>query len=264
MSAQKSVLKRESAGNIVFDFQAKEITHVNAEVAQKYVNQTAYQSDDFRLDPLAAEQSGIAELRKTALNDRIEEEALQQLKSIQEKAYKEAYDIGLTEGTELAFSEKKAEIEERLRSLDQILLLFEEFKQRLLADHESHIVEMVYFLASKIAMREIQKEPASILPVAQQILGEAQSEEVVTLKVSQTDLDFLEKIREKSGKAAEPLRRVKLEATEGINSGGCLLESNFGSIDATIETRVARAWESLAERLPQADQRSGSGEGHGA
>lgn len=263
MTMTKAVLKSDGSGNVIFDFKAKEINTKASATAEVFLSAENTRSSDFKIDPLAAEQAGIASLQRQALNDRIEEEALNQLKSVQEKAYREAYDLGLTEGREQAFTESKSAIALRLSHLDSALQTIENLMARLVADHEAQIVSMVYGLAKKIAVREIEENRDSILNVILQIVADAQSEEMVTIRVSADDLKFIETVREKGGKAAEPLKRIKLEAGENVSSGGCVLVSNYGTIDATLEMRLDRAWQTLKDRLPKAEDRSTSDGGDG-
>ncbi|MGE0761655.1 MAG: FliH/SctL family protein [Bdellovibrionales bacterium] len=263
MATPKSVLKKEASSNVVFDFKAREFPLVVSASANEFISGQNFQSTDFQINPLAAEQAGIAKLQRDALNDKIEEEALLQLKSVQEKAYKEAYELGLTEGREQAFQAERIVLENKLRDFDQLLTLFNEMKSKLVADHEAHIIEMIYRLASRIAMREIKQDAESIMPVVMQVVADAQSDEQLTIHVSSSDHDFLELVRSKTGKAADALKRVRVEISDGVTSGGCLLESNYGSIDATVEMRVNRAWETLKERLPKEEQRTPPSEGSG-
>ena len=269
MALSKSVLKKEASSNVVFDFKAREFPMVVSASAKEFISAPSFQSTDFQLNPLAAEQAGIAQLQRDALNDKIEEEALQQLKAVEEKAYKEAYELGLSEGREQAFQAEKIVLENKLRDFDQLLGTFNEMKRKLLADHEAHIIEMIYRLASRIAMTEIKQDPSSILPVVMEVIADAQSDEQLIIHISASDHDFLEQARAKTGKVAEAMKRVRLEVAD-VTSGGCLLESNYGSIDATLEMRVIRAWEALKERLPKEEQRTpvlgegAGGEGHGS
>jgi flagellar assembly protein FliH len=263
MALSKPVLKKELAADVVFDFKAREFPLIISPSASSFVASTAEKVSDFKINPLIAEQAGIAKLQSDALNDKIEEEALQQMKSVQEKAYKEAYELGLAEGREQALAENRHVLISKIESLDKILHALEEMKTRVTADHEAHIIRMIMGLAARIAMREIKTDPASILPVVLQIVADAQSDEMVTIRVAPEDFAFLEKAREKTGKQAEALRRVKFEVADGVASGGCFLESNYGSIDATVETRVQRAWDTLIDRLPKAENRSPSGGGAG-
>ncbi len=261
MSLSKHVLKKENSADVVFDFKAREFPLIITPSASGFVAGTAQKTSDFQINPHVAEQAGIAKLQSDALDDRIEEEALQQLKHVQEKAYKEAYDLGLTEGREQAVAENRQILQTKIENLDGILKDLEEMKTRIAADHEAHILSLIQNIASRIAMREIKADPGSIFPVVLQVVADAQSDEQVTIRVSPDDYLFLEKARETTGKKAEALRRVKLEAAENVTTGGCFLESNYGSIDASIETRVERAWQIIVERLPRTDTRSPSGSG---
>jgi flagellar assembly protein FliH len=256
MSMLKTIVKKGQSADVVFDFKAKDFPLRPSAVASEFISGQAKSTSDFQINPLAAEQAGIAKLQRDAMNDRVEEEALKQLKSVEEKAYKEAFELGLVEGREQAFQEKKQLLHEKIQHMDEIMAMLEGLKTKVVADHEAHIIRLIFEIASRIAMREIKQDPTSILPVILQVVQDAQSEEQITVRLSQDDFLFLEKMREKTGKTAEALRRVRLEAAEGVRSGGCLLESNYGSIDATVETRVSRAWEALEARAPHVDQRT--------
>lgn len=264
MSIFKAIVKKEKSADVVFDFKAREFPLVIGPSASQFVAGTVEKHTDFKINPLAAEQSGIAQLQRDALNDRIEEEALQQLKAVQEKAYKEAYELGLTEGREQALQEQREVLAQKIAHFDEILRTLEGMKTKIVADHEAHILRMIHELACRIAMREIKADPASILPVVLEVVADAQSDEQLTIHMTPEDAAFLEKTREKTGKTAEILRRVKFETSEAITGGGCYLESNYGSIDATIEMRVNRAWETLNERLPRAEVRSPQSSGDGS
>lgn len=257
MAFTKSIIRKEDSSNIVFDYKTRDFPLVTSPSASSFVAASSSgQPSDFELNPHVAQKSGIAKLQKDSFEAKIEEQALIQLKQVEEKAYKEAYDLGLIEGAENAFKEKQAVLTERVKHLDDFLVTLETLKQKILADHEAHIMKMIYAVASRIAMREIKTDPSSILPVVEQVIKDTQSDERLTVRISAEDAAFLESVKEKLGRTAESLRRVQLEVTEGIASGGCLLESNYGSIDATVEMRVERAWETLSERLPAPEQRT--------
>lgn len=262
----KTIISKSEAKNVVFDYKAREIPLVVSEPAKNFVSTQDTQSSDFKLNTLIAEQAGIAQLQRDAQNDRIEEQVFTQLKEIQEKAYQEAYQLGRDEGREQALKERRESLDRSTSQLEKILQQLEILKRQVLADHESQIMQVVSHLASRIAMREVAADRARILPVILQVIEEAQADEQLLVRLAPEDAAFIEEAKSGQGKLAESLRRVRLEPTDGMTPGGCRLESNYGTIDATLEVRVERAVESLISRLPPAEQRtpSSSGEGHGA
>lgn len=256
MALGRNVLKKESASQVVFEYQAKAFPIVAAAPANDFISTQNTVPTDFKIDPLIAQQSGVARLQKDALNDRIEEEAFAQLKVIEEKAYKEGFALGQDEGREEAFRVEHARVEAQLNQFDQILQEIENLKKKILKDHEVHIIATVFSLASKVALKNIETESGAVLPVIEQVLMESQDDEKLTLHVAEADYQFIQQLRERTNKLGESLKRVSIEVDQDIRAGGCRMESNYGTIDATIETRVTRAWNAIYERLPQADQRT--------
>jgi flagellar assembly protein FliH len=100
-------------------------------------------------------------------------------------------------------------------------------------------------------MAEIAEKPEIILEIVRQAIQGAQSDESVNVRVSPVDLEFIEHVREKLGKEFDLLKRAKFEAAESITTGGCIVETNYGDVDATVEQRVNKLWDSLKEKLPK-------------
>jgi flagellar assembly protein FliH len=106
-------------------------------------------------------------------------------------------------------------------------------------------------MAKKIAMGEIAENRELILNVVRQAVLDAQSDENVTVRISAEDYAFIEQIKENLGKDLEAVKRAKFEVSDQITDGGCIIETNYGDVDATVEQRVEKLWESLAGKLPK-------------
>ncbi|MCB0362076.1 MAG: hypothetical protein KDD35_05125 [Bdellovibrionales bacterium] len=251
MRRHSSVVKDENSGDIVFDYHPKTFPMVVTAQASEFVSSQDAKASDFRISELVSQQTGIASLKRKGTEDKIEELVLQRIKDIQEKSYREAYDLGLIEGSEKAFGEKQAEIEDKLASLDALLDQFEGIKQRLMAENERQIIEMVVQVAGRIALKQIEEDPQSILYTLEMVMADVHKEEEVRLSLSASDSSTIELFRQKSDKKAQEFKHLKLEINENIRAGGCILETNYGIIDATIEQRVERVLLAMRERMPK-------------
>ncbi|MCB0365220.1 MAG: hypothetical protein H6624_19160 [Bdellovibrionaceae bacterium] len=251
MKKCSNIVKSEKSGDIVFDYNPKSFPIVITQQANDFLSSQGKGSTDFVISDLVAAQTGIADQQRKGVEDKIEEIALQRMQEIEEKAYKEAYDLGLIEGSEKAFAEKKEELEGRLNQLDQLLKMFDEIKKTLMADNERQLMELVVQVAGRIALQKIEEDPSSILKTMDLVLDDIHKDESVTIYLSKQDRDFLEDLRAKGGKKAEELRHVKLEAVDHIQSGGCQVETNYGVIDATLEQRIERVLSALREKMPR-------------
>lgn len=245
-----SVLKKEFADKYVFKHQAKPITIETTKVAKDFVNLQNSSDSGFQIAEVVAEQAGVEALRKQNIEAQVEETVLARLKDIEEQAYKKAFELGMIEGADKAFNEKRAEFELHLQRLDQIFLLLDNLKLEMVKMNEEEMMKFLHILASRIAMREITLDKQPLLEMITQVTADVQSAETVNVRLNPSDLQFIEDLRAKDIKTAEKMNRMKFHADTTISPGGCIAETNYGSIDGTIEQRIEKAWTLLEAKLP--------------
>jgi flagellar assembly protein FliH len=251
MNLQKILSKLEADTRVV-EYTPREFPHRTSEVAIEFVKyQAGLENPNFKIDRVVSLTTGIAELEKTSLAERVEVEALERLKQLQEEAYRQGYDLGRDEGQESAYREKSDELSENLKKIDRAMRVLERLKVELVKQNEASLVTLVYQIASKIALAEIKEKPELILPIILEAASGAQDEENIVIKLSHADLDFLENTKERLGQEFEFAKRAKLEGTDEIEPGGCVIVTNFGQVDATIEKRLEKVWASIQQKLPK-------------
>lgn len=251
MEYNKKYLSKEEAEKAVFDFIPKKFPLIVPETASSFVTLQKQNNSDFKISELVAQQSGVAEINRKQIELQVESEALEKLKEVEERAYHEAHELGLIEGTEKAYQEYKEEIKKYIENMDQLLKHFEEIKVQLVEQSEVQIVKLLQLIAEKISMTHIESHPEVILDVIHKVIEETQTNEEVILKLSVDDYMFIEGSREKLGKKLDFLKRVKMEAVDEIKKGGCILETRYGAIDATVEQRFEKVWQAITNKMPR-------------
>ncbi len=247
----REVIRKNDSESIVLDYIPKEFPAVVTHSAESFVSSQGESTSDFKISELVADQVGISELQRKSIENKIEEMALDRLKNVEEKAYAEAYELGLIEGTAKAFEERKAEFEDQIQKMAELLEGFESIKSRLLDENEVTFMTMIHEIASKITMKAVQEDEGMIIEVMKKVVNEIQAEDQVTVKISPEDMIFVESYKEKTGRNFDFLERLKLESSDGIVRGGCQVETNSGSIDATVRQRISKAWDVIVNRLPK-------------
>ncbi len=245
-----TVLKKEDAEKVVFRHSPKFIRSQPSTAATSFVNMQKGKSSDFEIADVVAQQAGIAAMKQKNLDDKAEETVLERLKEIQEQAYKQAYDLGLIEGTEKAFQEKQQDFLMRLERFDLLCKNVESHLGLAAQENESILVKLAYEIAEKIARRAIAQDPAPIIEMLKSTVHDLQEAVHIVVRINPGDMNFIENLRTKKDKSVEAFERVKFEVDEQIQSGGCSIETDFGTIDATIEQRIERAWKALESKLP--------------
>jgi flagellar assembly protein FliH len=248
------ILSKSEAESKAVEYSPREIPAKPADAAIEFVRmRTEHENPEFRIDRVVSITSGIDELEKISLSERVESEALERLKSMQEEAYSQGYDLGRDEGQESAYREMSEAISKRIASVDKVVSGFESLKIDLVRQNEASLVSLVYQLATRIAMTEIKSNKETILEVLRQAATEAQGEESFAIRLSTQDLEFIESMKERLAKEFEFIKRAKLEGSDEIQPGGCVIVTNFGQVDATLEKRLEKVWAALSEVRPKTE-----------
>ena len=196
-------------------------------------------------------QTGVDVVEQGTQEELVEVAALEKLKEIQEAAYTEAYKLGLEEGRKEAYQHVSAELTERMATLDQLLLSIKEMKKDMLSFNESHLVKLAFEMAARLAKIELQGNNEAMVGILRDAVGLAQDEEEIRVRVAPSQFDFLEELKKETGREFEFVKKIKFEPDATISEGGCIVETNYGEVDAQIEQRVNQLSAVLSESLPR-------------
>jgi type III secretion protein L len=150
--------------------------------------------------------------------DEIRREALEETARLRDEAYREG-------------------MEKSLAEFEQNLLEALEIRERVWRETEKDLLRLAVRLAEKIIGREIKAEKRTVTDIVAAALQNARQQEKLTVRVNPSDLSLIEEEREKflpSGRA----RFIDFIADPRVASGGCLIESEVGTIDARLETQL--------------------------
>jgi flagellar assembly protein FliH len=248
----KSVFKKSEAEKVVVNYTPHKFPMKITETAKDFHSQQiSHPQSSFRMDPILANHTGVSELERVSLEEKVESEALLRVKDLQESAYQQAYKIGLEEGREHALQTYSTEIIEQVKSVSELLQSFESIKKDLVNSNEAHLIRIIYQIAKKLAMREIQNHDDTILAVLKDCIIDTQGDEKVSVRVSPQDFSYLQKFQEIAGPDFEFLKKVKIIDSSDITTGGCIIETNYGVVDASVEKRVDKLWLAVADKIPK-------------
>lgn len=120
--------------------------------------------------------------------------------------------------------------------LENILAAREERSQALHAV-EQEVLKLAVKVASKIIGREIERDETVRGEIVLTALRQARQQEMLTVRVNAADLPLVEKMRERIDQFGRA-RYLDFVADQAIGTGGCLIESASGTIDARLETQL--------------------------
>jgi flagellar assembly protein FliH len=249
MHLSKNVIKKHSASERVLEYTPQKFELATPDQAIDYLQRK--EGSDFEMSEVIRVQTGVDNIETLSLEEKIEQGILEKIKDIQEKAYQEAYQLGLDEGRSEAFQQSSREINERLDEFEGMLKNIANLKRDLMSFNESHLVRLTFHMASRLAMHELKANESSILDVLRTAIERVQDEENIEIRVSNEQFDFVETLKTESKRELEVFKNVKFVADEGISVGGCVIETNYGEIDARLEERVHKLWEAIFDAMPK-------------
>ncbi len=251
MGLEKGIIKANHAASQTFDFKPRDIKLSPSGSAVEYAEEVIAKPSAFAISDLLAQQTGITKLQSEAQQDSINAKVLEKLKEVEEKAYKEGFDLGTIEGSEKAFVEAQASLLESQKALENIVKSIENLKRQILTDNEEALVNLLFQIGKRIALRDLTEHREAAVEILKDVLLQMSDDEKITVKLSPEDLYFIETLQDKAKEKIQGLERTRLLGDESVKSGGALIESEFGTVDATVEERVERVWQTLQSKIPK-------------
>ena len=246
----KSVLKKDDAAEQVLEYSPTKFQLGTPSQALDYL-ETKKRGADFRMNDVIRIQTGVEKIEQDSYEERIETRALEKLKTIQEQAYQEGYKLGLEEGEKRAFDENQKLIQDSLGEMSQVVHALKNMKKDMASFNEAHLVQLLFHMASKLAQEHLEKEQQPVIEVIRQAVELAQGEENVMVHVSEKQMAFIENLQSQKKVEFDFLEKVKLVSHPEITPGGCIIETNYGEVDARVEQRIQKLWDNIKENLPR-------------
>lgn len=159
----------------------------------------------------------------------------------------EAYSNGRLDA-EKSYEQELNEIKNRnvslVTMLQNVAKEFIEKRERLWEESESEIIKLILMIADKVVGYEIN---SNSLNVAQHVLKDAISyakeKRIIAVRFSGADAKKVNEL----GEINITNENIKFIEDTTISPGGCVIDTNFGSIDSRIETR----WEEIVKTLSE-------------
>lgn len=148
----------------------------------------------------------------------LREEAEAEARALREKAFAEGHEEALSELTELILDAR-------------------ERRDAVLAEAERDLLRLAVKLAEKIIGREVERDPSALADIVAAALRQARQNETFTVRVNPADLPLVEAYRSRLDPAGRA-RFLDVVADPRVGHGGCVIESESGTIDAQLDTQL--------------------------
>ncbi len=246
----RAVVQKGNTERAVLDFIPPRFDLGTPTQALEYLKEKVSGSG-FRMNESVRIQTGVDKIEASDLEERIEVAALEKLKEIQESAYKEAYDLGRADGHNDAFTKAAGEIKQSMEHLNTLLNAIGNLKKEMQSQNEAHLIKLVFQIATRLAKSELKTDSMALAQIIKDAVNLSQDEENVRVRVAPEQFDFLEQLKKQTGREFEFMKKITIDSSPDVTPGGCIVETNYGEVDARIEQRIDQLWAAFSESIPK-------------
>lgn len=191
-----------------------------------------YSNDARNLDKtnIKKAQEGVKKVLQDAI-DKAKKQAVQMKEEAQKQGYKEGFAEGFARGEQAA----REEFAPFLKMLQKLVLDLSEFRSKMYPQVEREMVEMVVALAKKVIHHELSSSADRVKAMILLGVQSVVNKEKLVIKVHPADKGYAESFSPELRQTFENIGNLVIEATPSMERGGCVIETNFGSVDARLK-----------------------------
>ena len=168
-----------------------------------------------------------------------------------EQIKKSAFEKGFLEGKKVGLEAGTQKVDPVINSLNQALEQLENIRQEIHQEVENEVAQLALAIAKKIVCHEVKTTRETIVCVAREALSQIENPGKIKLKLNPADLQFIEETKSQLSRYLHDVENIRFEAEESIQSGGCLIETDMGDIDARLEKQLQAIEESFKTQFEQ-------------
>jgi len=158
---------------------------------------------------------------------------------IKENAYKEGHKTGYEEGFQTAYQKGENSAKEEfiplLQTINSLIRELSEFRTMMYPKVEKEMIEMITGLTKKILQHEINTNEDSVKQMILLAINAVIDRENMTIRIHPSDKAHAEAFSPELKNLFSEIKNITFEEHPGIEKGGCVIETNFGTIDAKVD-----------------------------
>ena len=194
-----------------------------------------------------------AETEANAIVEKAKAEAAQIVAEAQaqhDKIVSEARNEGFEQGSKEGFEKGSAEVDRLIERMHKILEAVMQRREEILQDTESQIVELVILMARKVIKILSENQKNVIMANTVAALRKVKTRGSVTLRVNIEDVKLTTAHADEFIQHVENVQGITVQEDSSVEKGGCIVETDFGAIDARISSQLTELENKILEVSP--------------
>ncbi|MDC7220164.1 MAG: flagellar assembly protein FliH [Spirochaetales bacterium] len=174
------------------------------------------------------------------------EEANRRVAQIEGDAQDRGYEAGRKEG----FEEGKAEVDRLVERLHIILNSAIDKRNDIIEEAESQLIDLVLLISQKVVKVISDNQKNVVINNVVQALRKLKSRGNVAIHVNLADLELATDNVNNFITMVENVQSITVLEDTSVDKGGCIIETDFGQIDARVSSQLKEIEESILELAP--------------
>ncbi|MDR1324706.1 MAG: flagellar assembly protein FliH [Treponema sp.] len=225
---------------------------VEADGIIKSAEDAAFQEVKRRTDEAQTLKQTAKDEAETIIAD-----AMQKAKEMQEASQasvinrqKEAEERGFLEGHEVGFNEGKAEVERLIERTQVVLERAQDKRAEILAEAERQLIDLALLISRKVVKVLSENQKNVLIANVSEALKKVKAKGEVIIRVNMADMKLTTEHTREFIQLLEGTNTIQVQEDTSVDVGGCIIETEFGEIDARISSQMAELEAKILEITP--------------
>ena len=163
---------------------------------------------------------------------------------------KDAEEQGRAAGRETGFTEGKAEVARLIQRTQTVLERAQDKRSEILSETEQEIIDLVLLISRKVIKVISENQRNVVISNVIQALRKVKGRGNILIRVNLSDLKLTSQHLKDYIQILEGAKSIQVIEDTTVDPGGCIIETDFGEIDARISSQLAELETKILEISP--------------
>ena len=162
----------------------------------------------------------------------------------------EGYAKGYDEGFEKSFADGNNDLTKLNEKLKKILAETINKRNEIIDTAEAQLIEVAILIAKRVVKMLTEKDKGIVIRNIQEALRRIKGRTKITIRVNIDDLEISARHKDEFYQMLDKIEGVTVLEDPNVDVGGCMIETDFGDIDARINTQLNEIETAIKEVEP--------------
>lgn len=166
--------------------------------------------------------------------ERMKEQWVDEKAHLEDETVKRAFNEGFQKGQAAA----NEQFQSMIKEAKHILSIAKAEQEKQVKQSEHIILQLALTSAEKIVKQSLSENDEAYMNIVKAAINEAKDHRDVQLKVDPYHFEHVMNFKEELSKIINGNRAIMIYPEEELRDGGCVIESSFGKVDASVDSQL--------------------------